>query len=58
MDEKTPGVIVFLWLFIFVEHYFLFKFPRFTIVVTITIVTQACPLSTCPGLCSTFQLTK
>lgn len=58
MDEKTPGVIVFLWLFIFVEHYFLFKFPRFTIVVTITIVTQACPLSACLGLYSTIRLTQ
>ncbi|UKZ46838.1 hypothetical protein TrVGV298_001049 [Trichoderma virens] len=39
VDQKTPGVIVFLWLFIFVEYYFI-KFPRFISAVMITIITQ------------------
>jgi len=39
VDQKTAGVIVFLWLFIFVEGYF-FKFPRMIPAVLITIVTQ------------------
>lgn len=40
MDEKTPGVIVFLWLSLFCDYYFLVKFPRFTPAVMITMVTQ------------------
>jgi hypothetical protein len=40
VDEKTPGVIVMLWLFIFLEMYFFLKFPRFIPVWLITIVTQ------------------
>ncbi|KAL7908179.1 hypothetical protein GGI35DRAFT_486316 [Trichoderma velutinum] len=39
VDQKTPGVIVFLWLFIFVEYYFI-KFPRFIPAVMILIITQ------------------
>ncbi|EEU33768.1 uncharacterized protein NECHADRAFT_98339 [Fusarium vanettenii 77-13-4] len=39
VDQKTPGVIVFLWFFIFIEYYF-FKFPRFLTAVMITIITQ------------------
>ncbi|KAL7944133.1 hypothetical protein V8C42DRAFT_353954 [Trichoderma barbatum] len=39
VDQKTPGVIVFLWLFIFIEYYFI-KFPRFASAVIITIITQ------------------
>ncbi|SPO06922.1 uncharacterized protein DNG_09616 [Cephalotrichum gorgonifer] len=39
VDQKTPGVIVFLWLFIFIEYYF-FKFPRYIPAVMITITTQ------------------
>ncbi|KAL5610392.1 hypothetical protein FOVSG1_005073 [Fusarium oxysporum f. sp. vasinfectum] len=39
VDQKTPGVIVLLWLFIFIEYYF-FKFPRFLTAVMITIITQ------------------
>ena len=27
VDHKIPGIIVFLWLFIFISFYFLFKFP-------------------------------
>lgn len=38
-DYKTPGVIVFLWLFIFVEYYFL-KFPRFLLATVFVIITQ------------------
>lgn len=38
-DQKTPGVIVFLWLFIFVEYYFI-KFPRLMSAVIIMITTQ------------------
>ncbi len=39
VDQKTSGVIAFLWLFIFVEYYFM-RFPRFTTAVTFTIITQ------------------
>ncbi|OBR09536.1 hypothetical protein CH63R_08301 [Colletotrichum higginsianum IMI 349063] len=38
--ERTAGVIVFLWLFIFVEQYFVLKYPRFMPVWLITIITQ------------------
>ncbi|KAF4637953.1 hypothetical protein G7Y89_g102 [Cudoniella acicularis] len=40
VDQKTPGVIVFLWFFIFLEMYFFLKFPRFIAVWLICIVTQ------------------
>lgn len=40
VDQKTPGVIVFLWLFIFCEYYFFLKYPRFIAASLITIVTQ------------------
>lgn len=40
MDEKTPGVIVMLWFFIFIEMYFFIKFPRFIPVWLVCIVTQ------------------
>lgn len=39
VDQKTPGVIVFLWVFFFIEYYF-FKFPRFLSAVMMTILTQ------------------
>ncbi|WAO97085.1 ArAE-2-N domain-containing protein [Fusarium falciforme] len=39
VDQKTSGVIVFLWFFIFIEYYF-FKFPRFLTAVMIAIITQ------------------
>jgi hypothetical protein len=42
VDQKTPGVIVFLWLSIFCGFYFLVKFPRFTPAAMIMIVTQVC----------------
>ncbi|OBT57952.1 hypothetical protein VE04_03041 [Pseudogymnoascus sp. 24MN13] len=38
--EKTPGVLVFLWLFIFLEMYFFLKFPRFVPIWLVAIVTQ------------------
>lgn len=37
---RTPGVIVFLWLSIFINYYFFLKFPRFVPAILITIVTQ------------------
>jgi hypothetical protein len=40
VDGRTPGVIVFLWLFILICYYFFIKFPRFIPGVMITIVTQ------------------
>lgn len=40
VNQKTPGIIVFLWLFIFFEMALFLKFPRFVIVWLITIVTQ------------------
>ncbi|TDZ31098.1 Uncharacterized protein C8035_v001458 [Colletotrichum spinosum] len=38
--ERTAGVIVFLWLFIFIEQYFVLKHPRFMPVWLILIITQ------------------
>ena len=40
VDGKTPGIIVFLWLFLFIEVYFLLKFPRFIQAGIITMITQ------------------
>lgn len=40
VDGKTPGVIVLLFVFIFLEMYFFIKFPRFIAVSLVTIVTQ------------------
>ncbi|KUI65028.1 hypothetical protein VM1G_01178 [Cytospora mali] len=40
VDDRTPGVLVFLWLFIFVEYYFFFKYPQFIPAIMICIVTQ------------------
>ncbi|OAA63594.1 hypothetical protein SPI_03757 [Niveomyces insectorum RCEF 264] len=40
VDQKTPGIIVFLWLFMFCEYYFFIKYPRFIAATMITIVTQ------------------
>ncbi|KAK3680982.1 hypothetical protein B0T22DRAFT_415351 [Podospora appendiculata] len=40
VNEHVPGVIVFLWLSIFIDYYFFIKFPRFIPAVMITIVTQ------------------
>jgi hypothetical protein len=40
VDQKTPGIIVMLWFFIFLEMYFFLKFPRFIAIWLICIVTQ------------------
>ncbi|TAQ84624.1 hypothetical protein B7494_g7055 [Chlorociboria aeruginascens] len=40
VDQKTAGVIVMLWFFIFLEMYLFLKFPKFLPVWLITIVTQ------------------
>ncbi|KAL2280846.1 hypothetical protein FJTKL_12162 [Diaporthe vaccinii] len=40
VDRKVPGIFVFLWLFIFVEYYFFFKYPQFIPAAMICIVTQ------------------
>ena len=40
VDEKLPGVIVILWLFLFLSYYFFIKFPRFIPGIMICIVTQ------------------
>ncbi|TWU70766.1 hypothetical protein ED733_000423 [Metarhizium rileyi] len=38
-DQKTPGIIAFLWLSILIEYYFI-KFPRLKSPVIITVTTQ------------------
>lgn len=40
VDRKVPGIFVFLWLFIFIEYYFFFKYPQFIPAAMICIVTQ------------------
>ncbi|KAK0623816.1 hypothetical protein B0T14DRAFT_536590 [Immersiella caudata] len=40
VNEHRAGVIVFLWIFIFVEFYFFLKYMRFIPAVVVTIVTQ------------------
>lgn len=40
VDKKTPGVIVMLWFFIFIEMYLFLKFPRFIPAWLVFIVTQ------------------
>jgi hypothetical protein len=40
VDQKTPGVIVMLWFFIFLEMYFFIKFPRFISIFLVCIITQ------------------
>lgn len=40
VDQKTPGIIVMLWLFIFFEMYFFLKFPRFIPIWLVAMVTQ------------------
>lgn len=39
VDEKTAGAIIFLWLFIFITFYFLFKFPRLLYAGALCVVT-------------------
>ncbi|KAK4212025.1 hypothetical protein QBC37DRAFT_401957 [Rhypophila decipiens] len=38
--ERTPGAIVFIWLFTFIDMYFFIKYPRFIPAIMIMIVTQ------------------
>jgi hypothetical protein len=40
VDQKVPGVIVFLWFFTFIDYYFLLKFPKLIPGIMIMIVTQ------------------
>ncbi|KAK7936689.1 uncharacterized protein PG986_015127 [Apiospora aurea] len=40
VDQKTPGILVFLFVFLVFEHYFLLKFPQFTPAVMICMVTH------------------
>ena len=40
VNGHTAGVLVFLFVFVFVEFYFLMKYPRFVIVALLSIVTQ------------------
>lgn len=40
VDGHPAGVIVFIFVFIFMDFYFLMKYPRFTVVAVISIVTQ------------------
>lgn len=40
VDGKMPGVIVLLFAFTFCETYFVLKYPRFTVIALISVVTQ------------------
>ena len=40
VNGHTAGVIVFTWLFIFVEAYFFLVYPKFVVVSLLAIVTQ------------------
>ncbi|KAA8567924.1 hypothetical protein EYC84_008363 [Monilinia fructicola] len=40
VDQKTPGVIIMLWFFIFMEMYLFLKYPRFIPAWLVFIVTQ------------------
>lgn len=40
VDSRTPGVLVFLWLFCFVEFSVFFKWPQFILAIMMCIVTQ------------------
>ncbi|KAK3313703.1 hypothetical protein B0H66DRAFT_358322 [Apodospora peruviana] len=40
VDGHTAGAIVFLWLFTFVDFYFLLKYPRFIPAIIISMITQ------------------
>ena len=40
VDGKTPGIIVLLFVFTFIEFYFVVKFPKFIIVALLSMVTQ------------------
>ena len=40
VDGKTAGVIVLLFVFTFIEFYFVLKYPKFIIVALLSMVTQ------------------
>ena len=40
VDGHPAGVLVFTFVFVFVEFYFLMRYPRFVVVALISIVTQ------------------
>jgi hypothetical protein len=40
VDQKTPGIIVMLWLFVFLEMYFFIKFQRLIGIFLVAIITQ------------------
>ncbi|KAK3380468.1 hypothetical protein B0T24DRAFT_195720 [Lasiosphaeria ovina] len=40
VDENVPGIIVFLWLSLFICYYFFLKFPNFIPAILIAMVTQ------------------
>ncbi|KAI1333575.1 hypothetical protein F5Y15DRAFT_430813 [Xylariaceae sp. FL0016] len=40
VDGKTPGILVFLYLFLAFEHYFFLKYPQFIPAIMICMVTQ------------------
>ena len=39
-DGKTPGIIVLLFVFTFLEFYFVLKFPKFIVIALLSMVTQ------------------
>ncbi|TLS26424.1 hypothetical protein PpBr36_04939 [Pyricularia pennisetigena] len=39
-DAKTPGVIVLMWLFIFVEYYFFIKYPQIIPAVIVCVISE------------------
>lgn len=53
VDGHTAGVIVFTFVFIFVEFYFILAFPRFIIIALLSIVTQGSGKQNLPSLKST-----
>ena len=40
VDGHVAGVLVFMFIFIFMEFYFLMKYPRFVVIALISIVSQ------------------
>lgn len=40
VDERTTRVVVFLWLFIFITFYFLYKFPRLLMGSALCVITM------------------
>lgn len=40
VDGQTPGIIVLLFVFTFIEFYFVLKYPKFIIVALLSMVTQ------------------